>query len=130
MAHYAFIDDNNVVVDVIVGKDETDTDDLPEGFTSWEQFYENVKGMRCLRTSYNTHRNTHVLGGTPFRGNYASIGGVYNDIDDVFIENKPFESWVLNTTDYGWDAPVPYPEDAEPLEYIWDEDTLSWVQYN
>ena len=71
MAHYAFLDENNVVVQVIVGRDE---DDLVEGVASWEDYYGERHGQTCKRTSYNTAGNQHLLGGVPFRGNYAGIG--------------------------------------------------------
>ena len=69
MAHYAFIDDNNIVTQVIVGRDE---DDLAEGVTSWEDYYGARHGQTCLRTSYNTRAGEHSEGGTPFRGNSTS----------------------------------------------------------
>ena len=74
MAHYAFLDEQNVVVEVIVGKDEGDGVD-------WEQHYASVRGLpvhRCRRTSYNTLNGEHVLGGTPFRHNYAGIGYTFD----------------------------------------------------
>ncbi len=74
MAHYAFLNDNNIVTEVIVGKDESDTDTLPEGFDSWEAWYADFRGQTCKRTSYNTVGNSHTLDGTPYRGNYAGIG--------------------------------------------------------
>jgi hypothetical protein len=82
MAHYAFLDDNNIVTEVIVGRDE---DDLAEGVTSWEDYYGAVRGQRCLQTSYNTQGGVHILGGTPFRGTYAGIGYTYDPVADVFV---------------------------------------------
>lgn len=79
MAHYAFLDANNVVVEVIVGRDEGD------GGVDWEQHYAEVRGLLCRRTSYNTRDGVHVLGGTPFRGTYAGVGYTYDPVDDVFI---------------------------------------------
>ena len=73
MAHYAFLDNNNVVIEVIAGIDEDNTDELPEGFDSWEAWYGNFRGQTCIRTSYNTYGNSHNLDGTPFRGNYACL---------------------------------------------------------
>ena len=74
MAHYAFINDNNIVTEVIVGIDEDNTTDLPEGFADWEAWYADFRGQTCKRTSYNTSANAHTDGGTAFRGNYAGIG--------------------------------------------------------
>lgn len=79
MAHYAFLNADNVVVEVIVGRDEGD-----EGI-DWEQHYAEVRGLRCKRTSYNTIDGVHVTGGVPFRGTYAGIGYTYDPVADVFI---------------------------------------------
>ena len=121
MAHYAFIDENNIVTQVIVGKDE---EDLAEGVTSWEEYYGEVKGQVCKRTSYNTRAGEHAFGGTPYRGNYAGIGYEYREDLDAFIPPKPFDSWTLNEATYSFEAPVPYPTDGEI--YVWNEETTSW----
>ena len=86
MAHYAFLNDQNIVVAVIVGRDE---DDLPDGITSWEDYYGDLRGRRCLRTSYNTRNGEHLTGGTPFRGTYAGIGYRYDDDLDEFVAPTP-----------------------------------------
>lgn len=83
MAHYAFLDEQNVVVEVIVGKNEE------EDGVDWEQHYADIRGLRCKRTSYNTHDGVHLLGGVPFRGTYAGIGMVYDEIEDVFKAADP-----------------------------------------
>ena len=105
MAHYAFINDENEVVDVITGVDESET--LPIGFDSWEEYYQSKRlNLICKRTSYNTKGNTHLLGGTAFRGNYASVGGKYDADNDVFIEADPSTSeisYTLNTTTWLWE---------------------------
>jgi len=87
MAHYAFIDENNIVVEVIVGRDEND---LPDDVLSWESYYGEFRGMTCLRTSYNTYLDVngvsqHREGGTPFRGTFAGIGYTYDPDADVFV---------------------------------------------
>ena len=123
MAHYAFIDDNNVVVSVITGRDE---DDLAPGVASWEEYYGAQRpGLRCLRTSYNTRANQHTGGGTPFRGNYAGKGYTYYEEEDVFVPPRPYPSWTLSPATVNWEAPTPYPEDGN--EYVWDEASTSWV---
>ena len=122
MAHYAFIDDANIVTQVIVGRDE---DDLAEGVTSWEEYYGARHGQRCLRTSYNTRAGNHVEGGTPFRGNYAGIGYTYHEDIDGFVPPKPFPSWVLNEATFSWDAPVPMPTEGD---WAWDETAGAWVE--
>jgi hypothetical protein len=73
MAHYAFLDENNVVTEVIVGKDEG------EDGIDWEQHYGEFRGQKCRRTSYNTQGGVHIHGGTPFRMNYAGIGYVFRE---------------------------------------------------
>ena len=125
MAHYAFLDENNLVTQVIVGRDE---DDLAEGITDWETYYGQRLGQVCKRTSYNSigGENPHV--GTPYRYNYAGIGFTFDPdkgTDGAFIPPKPFESWVLDEATCLWFAPVAYPEDGE--SYTWDEEAGDWV---
>ena len=96
MAHYTFLDENNIVTEVIVGKDEG------EG-TDWEVEYGNIRGQTCKRTSYNTVGNEHTDSGTPFRGNYAGIGYTYDETNDVFIAPKPGDDYTLNTTTWLWE---------------------------
>lgn len=121
MAHYAFIDENNIVVDVITGRDE---DDLAEGVTSWENYYGERRGLRCLQTSYNTHNGVHAFGGTPFRGHYAGLGFTYDEALDAFLAPKTHESWVLDEATYKWEAPVAYPTDG--FTYTWNEAAVDW----
>jgi hypothetical protein len=110
MAHYAFLDENNIVTEVIVGKDETDlTHD-------WEQYYGNIRGQVCKRTSYNNN----------IRKNYAGIGYTYDSERDAFIPPQPFQSWLLNEQICQWYAPVAMPTDDQ--RYSWDEATTSWVR--
>jgi hypothetical protein len=126
MAHYAFLNENNIVTEVIVGKDEDDLETLPEGFTSWEEWYQDFRKQTCKRTSYNTLGNIHLENGTPFRGNYAGIGFIYDATNDVFVSPKPYNSWVLNETTWLWEAPVNLPADNDTVPYEWNEDTQSW----
>ena len=104
MAHYAFLDDDNIVTQVIVGRDE---DDLPEGITSWEDYYGKFHGQVCLRTSYNTHGNQHIAGGTPYRGNYAGIGYTYDPSRDAFIAPEPPDAIGFDETTLTWIVPEP-----------------------
>tara|TARA_A200000159_G_scaffold39954_1_gene36519 strand:+ start:600 stop:908 length:309 start_codon:yes stop_codon:yes gene_type:complete len=99
MAHYAFLDTNNVVTEVIVGKDEN-----TEG-VDWEQHYGAFRGQTCKRTSYNTLGGVHTLEGTPFRKNYAGLGYTYDANRDAFIPPQPLESWVLNEETCLWEDP-------------------------
>jgi hypothetical protein len=122
MAHYAFLDENNIVTEIIVGKNEGE-----EG-VDWEQHYGAFRGQPCKRTSYNTSGGVHRLGGTPFRKNYAGIGYTYDAARDAFIPPKPYASWVLNEDTCLWDSPTPYPTDGN--RYLWNEDTTSWILIN
>jgi len=123
MAHYAFINDQNIVTEVITGKDETDTT------LDWEQHYAEFRpGMICRRTSYNTLGNEHRTNGTPYRKNYAGIGYTWDETRDAFIPPKSYISWILNETTCLWEAPIPMPSDSK--SYIWNEETLSWMLVN
>ena len=125
MAHYSFINENNIVVEVITGKDEDDLETLPEDFSSWEEYYETLRdGLTCKRTSYNTHLNEHSEGGTAFRGNYAGIGFTYDPDNDVFYAEQPYPSWTLDESTWDWIPPVPYPDDDQ--RYVWNEDEEAW----
>ena len=118
MAHYAFLNMQNVVTEVIVGKDETD------GNTNWEIHYGNIREQVCKRTSYNTMGGVHANGGTPFRKNYAGIGYTYDETRDAFIPPKPYDSWTLSEISCLWESPVAYPTDGE--QYEWNEDNEQW----
>jgi hypothetical protein len=120
MAHYAFLDSNNIVTEVIVGKNEG------ENGIDWEQHYGDFRGQVCKRTSYNTAGGVHSNGGTPYRKNYAGIGFTYDAGRDAFIPPKPYASWTVNETSCIWEAPIPLPQDGK--RYTWDEPTTSWVE--
>lgn len=110
MAHYAFLDDNNIVTEVIVGIDEND---LIEGLDP-EIWYGNFRNKKCVRTSYNGK----------IRKNYAGIGFKYDDERDAFIPIKPFDSWILNEETCQWEAPIPKPNDD--AFYFWNEELGNW----
>ncbi len=112
MAHYAFLDDNNIVTDVIVGADENE---LIEGKAP-EVWYGESRGQRCIRTSYNGN----------IRKNYASIGFSYDEERDAFIPPKRFDSWSLNEETCRWEPPVEYPTDG--MIYRWNEETQTWEE--
>jgi len=107
MAHYALIDDNNIVTEVITGIHETE---LIEGLAP-ETWYGNFRGQVCKRTSYNNN----------IRGVYAGVGYTYNLSEDIFITPQPYPSWTR--TGSFWNAPTPRPEDGM---WGWNESTLSW----
>ena len=110
MAHYAFLNNDNIVTEVIVGIDETE---LIEGLAP-ETWYSNFRNQRCLRTSYNGN----------IRKNYAGVGYTYDEARDAFIPPKPFNSWVLDEETCRWQAPTSMPTDGNM--YIWNESTTSW----
>lgn len=111
MAHYAFLNSNNEVVEVITGIDETE---LIEGLDP-EIWYGNFKGLICKRTSYNAK----------MRGKYAAIGDTYNTEEDLFISPQPYPSW----TRIGsfWKAPIDMPLDGKM--YGWDEENQQWHEH-
>ena len=108
MAHYAFLDDSNIVTEVIVGIDETES---IEG-KSPEEWYGNFRNQKCVRTSYNAN----------IRGVYAGVGYSYNEDEDIFVIPKPYPSWTRNGS--YWSAPIPMPEDDQ--RYEWNEENGSW----
>ena len=119
MAHWAEIDEDNIVTRVLVVADDKEdgqaflADELGLGGT-WK------------KTSYNTAGGVHTNGGTPFRKNFAGIGFTFDAAKDAFIPPKPFASWTLNATTCLWEAPTPMPTDGKL--YVWDEATTSWKE--
>jgi hypothetical protein len=109
MAHYAFLDDNNVVTEVIAGRNE---DEVVNGISDWETYYGNFRGQRCVRTSYNGN----------IRKQYAGVGFTYDEAADEFVLPQPFASWSLDSNN-DWQAPTPKPEG----DFYWDEESLSWL---
>ena len=114
MAHYAFLNEYNIVTEVITGIDETE---LIEGLTP-EEWYGNFRGQVCKRTSYNGN----------YRKNYAGIGYTYDPERDAFIAPKPFTKWVLNEETCQWEAPTPYPTDDK--RYVWNDNRGEWEELN
>jgi hypothetical protein len=111
MAHYAFLDKNNIVTEVITGIDETE---LIEGLDT-ETWYGNFRNQTCKRTSYNNN----------YRKNYAGVGHYFDEDRNAFIAPKPYDSWTLDEETCRWQAPTPYPTDG--LLYSWDEENQNWV---
>jgi hypothetical protein len=115
MSHFAQIDENNIVTQVLViEQDVVDTGLFgdPKSF---------------IQTSYNTYAGVHRLGGTPLRKNYAGIGYTYDKGRDAFVPPKPYNSWVLNEGTCQWESPIPMPTDGKL--YNWNEDTTSWEEF-
>lgn len=120
MAHFAEIDENNIVTRVLVVPDDQEH--------RGQEFLANDLGLggTWLKTSYNTYGGAHSFGGTAFRKNYAGIGYTYDLQRDAFIPPKPFNSWMLNESTCLWDSPVPKPNDEKV--YTWDEDNMNWKE--
>ncbi len=114
MAHYAFLDKNNFVTEVIVGKDE---DQLIDGLTP-EEWYSRFRGQVCIRTSYSGS----------IRKNFAGIGYKYDKELDAFIPPKPHNSWILDKEAFIWNPPVEFPQDGKM--YVWNENILNWEEVN
>jgi hypothetical protein len=114
MSHYAIIDRDNIVRNVIVVDDE---------LVANSQF---GNPEFLIKTSYNTHGGVHVNGGTPLRKNFAGIGYTYDTQRDAFIPPKPYASWVLNESTCLWESPVAMPNDGK--RYKWDENITSWIE--
>lgn len=112
MAHYAYIDDQNIVTQVIVADQEF----INSGSVG--------DPSRWIQTSYNTYGGKHANGGTPLRKNYAGAGYTYDRARDAFIPPKPFASWRLNEDSCLWSAPIPMPNDG--YAYLWDEPSGGW----
>jgi hypothetical protein len=112
MGHYARIDENNIVQEVLVVEDNVIRKGLLGHPAQW------------IKTSYNMYAGEHRLGGTPLRKNFAGIGYTYDAGKDAFIPPKQFDSWVLNEETCLWEAPIPMPQDGK---YIWSEPKIKWV---
>jgi hypothetical protein len=110
MAHYAFLDDNNVVTEVIVGRNE---DEVVDGISDWESHYGAFRGQRCVRTSYNNN----------IRKQFAGIGFIYDETKDMFVYPQPFVSWTLDENG-DWQPPIPKP--VEDGFWEWNELEQKW----
>jgi hypothetical protein len=119
MAHFAQLDDNNVVINIIVvHNNELLDQDGNEIEQKGIDFCKSLYGQdtKWIKTSYNAN----------FRKNYASSGGTYNKELDAFIAQKPYASWILNTDTCIWEAPIEKPDQDNP--YVWDEATINWIK--
>ena len=123
MAHFAKLNDSNIVTEVIVVSNDVATSESA-GVT----FINNLYGTSDTwkQTSYNTYGNAHSSGGTPFRGNYAGIGYTYDSVRDAFYTSEPYPSWALNESTCLWEPPVAMPDDGK--YYNWDESNQQWEE--
>jgi len=137
MAHFAKIDENNFVINVVTlnDSDMLDSENNPSETVgqNYLQTHNNWPSNLWIQTSYNTKEGKHLLGGTPFRGNYAVVGGTWDSVNNIFLPEKPYSSWVKNTTEARWQSPI---GDAPALTdeqltaasyYAWDESNQNWV---
>ena len=115
MAHFAKLDENNIVTFITIGCEKDDGKEVDLSARTGDVY---------KQTSYNTKGNVHLLGGTPFRKNYAGIGYIFDSEKDAFIPPKPFDSWILDEETCLWNPPIEYPTDGE--FYIWNEPSLVW----
>jgi len=113
MAHFAKLNEDNIVTQVIVAEQEFIDSGAVGDPSKW------------IQTSYNTKGGQHPEG-RPLRKNYAGVGCYYDPTRDAFIPPKPYESWILNEETCLWEPPTPYPNDG--LAYNWDEETTQWIQ--
>jgi hypothetical protein len=135
MAHFAQIDSNNIVTQVIVVADADTADAQGNHMESIGiAFCQRLIGGNWKQTSYNTLGGVHSNGGTPLRGNYAGIGYTYDPTNDVFYAPQPYPSWTISAPNWTWTPPVPYPTDVgtpeAPKRYTWNESTKTWDLVN
>ena len=136
MAHFAKISEENEVLQVLSMEDvHTADSEGVETESIGQQYLEthnNWPAHLWIQTSYNTHLNQHILGGTPFRGNYASVGYEWDQANNIFWPAKPYASWVKNTTTASWESPIgavpelTEEEAAANKRYYWNEANQSW----
>ncbi len=139
MAHFAKISENNEVLTVLtLNNVDMHNADGVEDETVGQKYLEkhnNWPAHMWIQTSYNTSGNTHKNGGTPFRGNYAGTGSIWDEDNQIFWLKKPYPSWVKNTTTAHWDSPIgAAPEltaeqtadEANMYHYDWNESGQSW----
>ena len=142
MAHFAKLGANGKVISVLTldNKDMLNADGVEDETVGQQylQLHNNWPAEMWIQTSYNTQNNEHKLGGTPFRGNYAGLGYIWDEDNQIFWPKKPYASWVKNTTTAQWqspigDAPALTAEQQSQNEagthrwfYVWNEDGQSW----
>ena len=125
MAHFAKLDENNIVTQVIVVANESAPDEQ-----TGKEFIASIgfEGI-WIQTSYNTQGGVHLLGGTPLRWNYAGIGYTYDSTRDAFISPKPYPSYVFDESTLSWKNSIPKPEGTKTIGWAWNEDSLSWEAF-
>lgn len=117
MAHWAELDENNIVLRVTVGSN----DDSDEGY----QWLIDNLGGRWMKCSYNTINGKHVLGGTPFRWTFPGPGYLYFEDIDSFIEPSQYKGWILDKETKKWNPPIPKPDSGM---WVWSNDIENWIE--
>lgn len=136
MAHFAKISEDNIVISVLTldDKDMLDENGNPSELVGQKYLekHNNWPAHLWVRTSYNTYQNTHRQGKTPFRGNYAGIGFIWDVSNQIFLPPKPYNSWVKNLQEARWQSPIGDAPERTPEEfeinsrYEWNENNQSW----
>jgi len=135
MAHFAKLGINGKVIAVqVVNNTDLHNAEGVEDESVGQQFLEKIHGWpgpMWKQTSYNTNVGVHKLGGTPLRGNFAGLGMVYDEDNDIFRNKQPYASWTLNTTRARWEPPTPIPADGKDggKRYEWNESAQAWELY-
>ena len=131
MAHFAKIDDNNVVLTVLTldNKEIVDAEGVEQETLGQNhlQHHHSWPAERWIKTSYNTEANVHKLGGTPFRGNYAGKGYTWDSTNEIFWPPSPHQGWVKNISEAVWEAPIARPEITEEQQLQNDAQTHHWA---
>ena len=127
MAHFAQLNENNIVTQVIVVNNDIILDNGIESEQKGIDFCKSIFGQdtKWVQTSINTLGGIHTSGKQPLRKNGAGIGDTYDQTRDAFIKPKAFNSWILNENTCLWEAPIPEPTDGP--SYLWNEETVSWI---
>jgi hypothetical protein len=142
MAHFAKINSDKKVIQVLTldNKNMLNADGVEEEAVGQQylETHNNWAAEMWIQTSYNTFKNTHTLGGTPFRGNYAGIGYTWNEEEQIFWPKKPYDSWVKNMTTASWQSPIgdapkltteqqsQNTEQTHRWYYVWNEEQTTW----
>lgn len=135
MANYAVLDENNIVIETFKGRNE---DEIVDGIHDWEEHYSQFHGKTVKRYSFNTYAGKHYDGKTPFRGNCAGVGYIYDEARDVFYPQKPEgkDSFIFDEVQSLWVHPVKHPFDDSDIplledenqfaKYAWNEEEVKW----
>jgi hypothetical protein len=133
MAHFAILDENNIVKNTLVVSNDVATSE-EKGIIFLKDILKD-QNLVIRQTSYNTRNGVHIKGDTPFRGNYGSTGYTYDPINDVFYRPRPVDmnnvicnSWTISAPTWDWQAPIPMPMLTEGKWYEWNEVTQAWIE--